>query len=146
MVLVPYAVSKKLTSDLLLSTAVYEALKENMQVYGHESPSNDDVHVTSEEKTEDPSASTEALVEVLSTMSGNENVTQRNRYRAEERKDGVNTDNQNEDAITSAAGYRAIAPDANFGLDIAERRRQMIQKSKFLGGNKFSKIAIQKKK
>ncbi|GFS50649.1 hypothetical protein NPIL_247781 [Nephila pilipes] len=68
---------KKLASDLLLSTTAYEALREKSQMYGHESPSNeDDVHVASEEETENPSVSTEALVELLSTESSNENGTQ----------------------------------------------------------------------
>ncbi|GFS45481.1 protein Red, partial [Nephila pilipes] len=49
------------------------------------------------------------------------------------RRDGVNPDNQNEDPIISAAGYQAVAPDAKSGLDTMERRRQMIQESKFLG-------------
>ncbi|GFU34411.1 CCHC-type domain-containing protein [Nephila pilipes] len=80
------AVSKKLASNLLLSTAAHEALKSNVQVYGHESPSDEDLHVAGEEEMEDPSISTDALVELLSTVSGNENVTQRNRFRAEERR------------------------------------------------------------
>ncbi|GFY56310.1 protein Red [Trichonephila inaurata madagascariensis] len=62
-------------------------------------------------------------------------LAQRYRDRAKERRDGVNPDYQNEDPITSAAGYRAVAPDAKSGLDAAERRRQMIQESKFLGGD-----------
>ncbi|GFU05561.1 protein Red [Nephila pilipes] len=40
------------------------------KVYGHESPSDDeDVHVESQEETENPSESTKALVELLSTES-----------------------------------------------------------------------------
>ncbi|GIX79851.1 protein Red [Caerostris extrusa] len=62
-------------------------------------------------------------------------LAQRYRDRAKERRDGVNPDYQNDDPITSAAGYRAVAPDAKSGLDAAERRRQMIQESKFLGGD-----------
>ncbi|GFU12110.1 protein Red [Nephila pilipes] len=54
---------------------------------------------------------------------------------AKERRDGVNPDYQNEDSITSAAGYRAVAPVVKFGLDNVERRRQIIQESKFLGGD-----------
>ncbi|GFS49971.1 transposon Ty3-I Gag-Pol polyprotein [Nephila pilipes] len=64
-VTVPCAVSKKLASDKLLSTAAYEALRENEQVYGHESHSDDEtVLFASEEETEDPSVSTKALVEL----------------------------------------------------------------------------------
>jgi len=62
-------------------------------------------------------------------------LSQKYRDRAKERRDGANPDYQNEDPITSAAGYRAVAPDAKSGLDAAERRRQMIQESKFLGGD-----------
>ncbi|GFS82085.1 hypothetical protein NPIL_344581 [Nephila pilipes] len=54
------------------------------------------------------SISTEALVEMLSTEAANENVTQRYKERTEE----VNPDYQNEDPITSAAGYRAVASEA----------------------------------
>uniref|UniRef100_A0A646QG64 Protein Red n=1 Tax=Hemiscolopendra marginata TaxID=943146 RepID=A0A646QG64_9MYRI len=57
------------------------------------------------------------------------------RDRAKERRDGINPDYQNEDPISTTAGYRAVAPDAKSGLDAAERRRQMIQESKFLGGD-----------
>ncbi|GFU26834.1 protein Red [Nephila pilipes] len=51
----------------------------------------------------------------------------------EKKRYGVNSDYQNEDSITSAAGYRAVTPDVKSGLDTAERRRQIIQESKFLG-------------
>jgi len=57
------------------------------------------------------------------------------RDRARERRDGANPDYQNEDPISTMAGYRAVAPDAKSGLDAAERRKQMIQESKFLGGD-----------
>jgi IK cytokine len=36
---------------------------------------------------------------------------------------------------SSTAGYRAVAPDAKTAYDAAERRRQMIQESKYLGGD-----------
>ncbi|GFT36293.1 protein Red [Nephila pilipes] len=103
-------------------------------VYGHESAS-DVLHVVSEEKTEDPSISTDSLVELSSTESGNENVTQRIRYRAEERREGINPNHKNEDAVKSAAGYHVIAPDSKSGLDAVERRCQMIHESEFLGGD-----------
>ncbi|GFS82487.1 hypothetical protein NPIL_430631 [Nephila pilipes] len=48
--------SKKLASDFLLSTAAYEAVRKNVQVYGHESPSDEDLLVDDEEETENPSA------------------------------------------------------------------------------------------
>lgn len=58
------------------------------------------------------------------------------RDRARERRDGDNPDYQPSDAAAgSANAYRAVAPDVKSGLDAAERRRQMIQESKFLGGD-----------
>lgn len=62
-------------------------------------------------------------------------LAEKYRDRARERREGVNPDYQNEDPISSTAGYRAVAPDAKSGMDAAERRRQMIQESKFLGGD-----------
>ncbi|GFU37838.1 hypothetical protein NPIL_646461 [Nephila pilipes] len=110
-------VSKKLTSDVLLRTAAYETLRQNVQVYGQESSLDDeDVFVASEEESENPSVSTAALVELLSTDSGNENVTQRYRDRAKERRDEVRPDNQIEDLITSAADHCAVTPNAKYGL------------------------------
>ncbi|GFT36295.1 protein Red [Nephila pilipes] len=106
----------------------------HQKVYGLESPS-DVLHVDSEEKKEDPSISTDSSVELSSTESGNENVTQRIRYRAEERRKGVNPNHQNEDAVKSAAGYHVIAPDFKSGSDAVERRCQRIHESKFLGGD-----------
>ena len=35
----------------------------------------------------------------------------------------------------ATSGYRAVAPDMKSSFDAAERRRQMIQESKFLGGD-----------
>lgn len=37
--------------------------------------------------------------------------------------------------MNTAQAYRAVAPDLKSGFDAAERRRQMIQESKFLGGD-----------
>lgn len=36
--------------------------------------------------------------------------------------------------MTASSGYRAVAPDIKSSQDAAERRRQLIQESKFLGG------------
>ncbi|GFS33288.1 protein Red [Nephila pilipes] len=134
-VLVPCVVSKKLASFLLLSTTAYEVLKENIQMYGQESSSYEDLHVAGEKEMENHSISTDALVELLSTESDKESVTEKNRYRAEVRRDGVNPDHQNEYPITFVAGYLVVAPDDESGLGTAERRRQMIQWLKFLVGN-----------
>lgn len=60
-------------------------------------------------------------------------LAEKYRDRARERRDG-GTD-QTEDPMTNASAYRAVAPDLKSGLDAAERRRQMIQQSKFLGGD-----------
>lgn len=57
------------------------------------------------------------------------------RDRARERRDNANPDYQEEVAATTTAAYRAVAPDLKSGLDAAERRKQMIQESKFLGGD-----------
>lgn len=58
------------------------------------------------------------------------------RDRARERRDGDNPDYQHEDPMSiSRSHYRAVAPDAKSGMDAAERRKQMIQESKFLGGD-----------
>lgn len=57
------------------------------------------------------------------------------RDRAGERRSGANPDYQADDPITTAQAYRAVAPDLKSGFDAAERRRQLIQESKFLGGD-----------
>lgn len=62
-------------------------------------------------------------------------LAEKYRDRARERREGVNPDYQSEDPLSTASGYRAVAPDLKSGLDAAERRRQMIQESKFLGGD-----------
>lgn len=62
-------------------------------------------------------------------------LAEKYRDRARERRDGNNQD-QTEDPVSNASSaYRAVAPDLKSGLDAAERRRQMIQQSKFLGGD-----------
>lgn len=55
------------------------------------------------------------------------------RDRAKERRDGSTTEYQNVDASRTGA-YRAVA-DLKSGFDAAERRRKLIQESKFLGGD-----------
>lgn len=62
-------------------------------------------------------------------------LAERYRDRAKERRDGHNPDYQVEDPLSVASGYRAVAPDVKSGMDAAERRKQMIQESKFLGGD-----------
>lgn len=55
------------------------------------------------------------------------------RDRAAERRDGSEAVPGTEDSTTTA--YRAVAPNARENHDAAERRRQMIQESKYLGGD-----------
>ncbi|ROT77549.1 putative protein Red [Penaeus vannamei] len=63
-------------------------------------------------------------------------LAEKYRDRAKERRDGKNPDYQAEDPSQAGmGGYRAVAPDLKSGLDAAERRKQMIQESKFLGGD-----------
>merc|ERR1739838_152074 len=63
-------------------------------------------------------------------------LAEKYRDRARERRDGKNPDYQAEDPNQAGmGGYRAVAPDLKSGLDAAERRKQMIQESKFLGGD-----------
>lgn len=61
-------------------------------------------------------------------------LAEKYRDRARERRDGTGQD-QVEDPMSNTSAYRAVAPDLKSGLDAAERRRQMIQQSKFLGGD-----------
>ncbi|XP_050528921.1 protein Red [Daktulosphaira vitifoliae] len=62
-------------------------------------------------------------------------LAEKYRDRAKERRVGSNPDYQSQDPVAVASGYRAVAPDIKSGMDAAERRRQMIQESKFLGGD-----------
>ena len=62
-------------------------------------------------------------------------LSEKYRDRARERRDGGNPDYMANDPSGSANAYRAVAPDLKSGLDAAERRKQMIQESKFLGGD-----------
>lgn len=60
-------------------------------------------------------------------------LAEKYRDRARERRDGANPDYQTDDPLSTASAYRAVAPDLKSGIDAAERRKQMIQESKFLG-------------
>lgn len=63
-------------------------------------------------------------------------LAERYRDRARERRDGSNKDYEVTTEVTSTtADYRAVAPDAKRGEDYAERRKQVIQESKYLGGD-----------
>merc|ERR1712021_18191 len=56
------------------------------------------------------------------------------RDRAKERRDGGPGSDRPDD-VSGSGAYRAVAPDVKGNFDAAERRRQMIQESKFLGGD-----------
>ncbi|XP_076446295.1 protein Red-like [Babylonia areolata] len=55
------------------------------------------------------------------------------RDRARERRDGQSQ--AEPDSLSTTADYRAVAPDAKSVENYAERRKQMIQESKYLGGD-----------
>ncbi|KAF8560583.1 hypothetical protein P879_07834 [Paragonimus westermani] len=72
--------------------------------------------------------------------------TPRYRDRAKERRDGKlvtpaeegaeDKEYENdEEALTRTADYRAVAPSTDAGASLAERRRMIIQESKYLGGD-----------
>ncbi|XP_053400191.1 protein Red-like [Mercenaria mercenaria] len=60
-------------------------------------------------------------------------LAEKYRDRARERRDGHNDDQA--DTISTTADYRAVAPDAKSVENLAERRKQVIQESKYLGGD-----------
>jgi len=63
-------------------------------------------------------------------------LAEKYRDRARERRDGVNKDyDEQSDLPSTTADYRAVAPDAKIGDDYAERRKLVIQESKYLGGD-----------
>jgi len=63
-------------------------------------------------------------------------LSEKYRDRALERRDGRNPDYTQEEGPQEGQGaYRAVAPDIKGVIDAAERRKQMIQESKFLGGD-----------
>ena len=64
-------------------------------------------------------------------------LAQRYRDRAKERRDGANPDYViSEDGMTGSMGSGAnVAPDHKSRTDFAERRKQLIEESKFLGGD-----------
>ncbi|XP_059151549.1 protein Red-like [Physella acuta] len=57
------------------------------------------------------------------------------RDRARERREGQNKDYVETEVISTTADYRAVAPDAKAIENYAERRKQVIQASKYLGGD-----------
>ncbi|XP_026488997.1 protein Red [Vanessa tameamea] len=62
-------------------------------------------------------------------------LAEKYRDRARERRDGVNDICAVDPTSNTSSAYRAVAPDVKSGMDAKERRRQMIQESKYLGGD-----------
>ncbi|KAK1788540.1 hypothetical protein P4O66_016969 [Electrophorus voltai] len=62
-------------------------------------------------------------------------LAEKYRDRARERRDGVNKDYEETELISTTANYRAVGPTAEADKSAAEKRRQLIQESKFLGGD-----------
>ncbi|GAU98681.1 hypothetical protein RvY_09795 [Ramazzottius varieornatus] len=57
------------------------------------------------------------------------------RDRAKERREHTNKEHDDLIMLAATAGYKAVAPDFQSGLDAAERRRKIIEESKYLGGD-----------
>ncbi|XP_026728439.1 protein Red [Trichoplusia ni] len=62
-------------------------------------------------------------------------LAEKYRDRARERRDGVNELGPTDPTSNTSSAYRAVAPDLKSGMDAKERRRQLIQESKYLGGD-----------
>ncbi|CAG9104030.1 unnamed protein product [Plutella xylostella] len=62
-------------------------------------------------------------------------LAEKYRDRARERRDGTNDIIPSDPTSTTGSAYRAVAPDVKSGMDAKERRRQLIQESKYLGGD-----------
>uniref|UniRef100_A0A5S6QLU6 RED-like N-terminal domain-containing protein n=1 Tax=Trichuris muris TaxID=70415 RepID=A0A5S6QLU6_TRIMR len=63
-------------------------------------------------------------------------ILNRYRDRAKERREGELKENEEEmKAMVNTASYRTVAPTLRGTLDLAERRKQMIEESKYLGGD-----------
>ncbi|KAL1777554.1 Red [Sigmodon hispidus] len=62
-------------------------------------------------------------------------LAEKYRDRAKEGRDGVNKDYEETELISSTANYRTVGPTTEADKSAAEKRRQLIQESKFLGGD-----------
>ncbi|XP_063540900.1 protein Red isoform X1 [Cydia strobilella] len=62
-------------------------------------------------------------------------LAEKYRDRARERRDGSNDIGPTDPTSNTSSAYRAVAPDVKSGMDAKERRRQLIQESKYLGGD-----------
>ncbi|XP_033106912.1 protein Red-like [Anneissia japonica] len=61
-------------------------------------------------------------------------LAKRYRDRARERREGK-TDYEETEIVSTTANYRAVAPDVQSGDTAANRRKQLIEESKYLGGD-----------
>ncbi|XP_071950668.1 protein Red-like [Antedon mediterranea] len=61
-------------------------------------------------------------------------LAKRYRDRARERREGK-TDYEETEMVSTTANYRAVAPDVQSGDTAANRRKQLIEESKYLGGD-----------
>ncbi|KAL4712420.1 hypothetical protein ACJJTC_001581 [Scirpophaga incertulas] len=62
-------------------------------------------------------------------------LAEKYRDRARERRDGLNELGAADPTSNASSAYRAVAPDLKSGMDAKERRKQLIQESKYLGGD-----------
>lgn len=62
-------------------------------------------------------------------------LSQRYRDRAKERRDGANPDYVSNEELMMTGNGAHVAPDQQSRSDLAERRKQLIEESKFLGGD-----------
>ncbi|XP_034230741.1 protein Red isoform X2 [Thrips palmi] len=125
--------STRLTNDdfrrLPLSSLLQSTMKDK-ELGSSKTPAEDDLDDRAERRRKKKSFYAKLKKQEEDKMA---ELAQKYRDRARERRDGGQ--DQPEDPLSAASGYRAVAPDLKSGLDAAERRRQMIQESKFLGGD-----------
>lgn len=62
-------------------------------------------------------------------------IMKKYRDRARERRQGEIQENQQEIDLIQSSGYKAVAPDIKINLDLAEKRKKVIEESKYLGGD-----------
>uniref|UniRef100_A0A915HIK0 Protein Red n=1 Tax=Romanomermis culicivorax TaxID=13658 RepID=A0A915HIK0_ROMCU len=62
-------------------------------------------------------------------------ILKKYRDRAKERREGEVRESEQELDLIKAGGYRAVAPDIRINLNLAEKRKKIIEESKYLGGD-----------
>ncbi|KAM7134982.1 protein Red-like [Molossus nigricans] len=68
-------------------------------------------------------------------MERERQLAEKYRCRAKERREGVKKDYEETELISTTAHYRAVGPTAEADNSAADKRRQLIQESKYLGGD-----------